>query len=575
MSNSNLVSYIDSGSSNYNQRTAPISKITVHHAAGKLTLDQFTGIMHSGREVSWNYAIANDGSIGLYIPEMYRAWTTSSRENDNVAITIEVSNSMNGEPWPISDAAYASLINLCEDICRRNNIKAIQFTGDKSGNLTMHKWFASTGCPGPTLSTKFVDIMQQVNKRLGQPCTLQYITNPLTGDVTAAGFGDGMVTMSIDVLSLIDYTQFTPYVATLDRNVGDVDYKKLKEAGVNLVMIEAGRLYNAQHKIMDVYANPHIDKQVINAGKESLDYGLVADVRARSVEEANKELKELTLIIQKYTPPYGMWLNINLTADKSINNKIIDRYAFVLQALGLKDKIGLYATREQMEKIDWNEDRQNVWYLWLNNHVHEEKHLTQLQSPEFFMFDKEKASDEPVINTTISMYSGMSDVSTISDGYDEWVFSGDSRTRGMYLVIQDFVYYAKDGGNYDYFKSVIPKLKEQHNKNIVLWFGVNDTNHIDKYIAAYNDLSTSCTDCKIIAVTVGPVNGHADSVHTSGIKKFNAKLKTSLNSNIAILDLYQVMMDNEFSTVDGIHYTNSTYKKIYNYITTGEYKMPT
>lgn len=70
MSNSNLVSYVDSGSSNYNQRTGPISKITIHHAAGKLTLQQFSSIMHSpSREVSWNYAIAYDGSIGLFIPE--------------------------------------------------------------------------------------------------------------------------------------------------------------------------------------------------------------------------------------------------------------------------------------------------------------------------------------------------------------------------------------------------------------------------------------------------------------------------------------------------------------------------
>ena len=572
MSNSNLVSYIDSGSNNYNERTLPISKITIHHAAGKLTLNQFTNIMHSGREVSWNYAIADDGSIGLYIPEQFRAWTTSSRENDNVAITIEVSNSANDDPWPISDAAYKSLINLCEDICRRNSIKAIHYTGDKTGNLTMHKWFAETGCPGPTLSTKFVDITQQVNKRLGQPCTLQYITNPETGEVTAAGFGDSTA-MTVDVLSLIDYTKFTPYVATLDRTVTDVDYKKLKDAGVNIVMIEAGRLFNSQHQVVERYANPQLDKQVIEAGKVSIPYGLLADVRAKNIDEANAELKELTLLIQKYTPPYGVWIHLNLSATKAVNNRIVDRYAFVLQALGLKDKIGLYATREQMKHIEWNSNRQNTWYLWLNNHVKKASQLTQLQSPEFFMYDKTKASDDPVINTTMSAYSTMSNASAVSSPYDDWIFSGDSRTRGMYIAVHDFTCFAKDGGTYDYFKTVIPRLQMQHKKNIVLWFGVNDTHHVDKYIESYNKLSETCTDCKVVVATVGPVDGNADSTHTPLIKEFNSKLKSSLNGNITLIDIYDVMVSNGFSTVDCIHYTEDTYKKIYNYITTGKYEL--
>lgn len=569
MSNSNLVSYIDSGSNNYNKRTGSITKITVHHAAGKCTLSQFTNIMHSGREVSWNYAIAYDGSIGLYIPEKYRAWTTANRENDNVAITIEVSNSSNGEPWPISDAAYKSLLNLCEDICRRNNIQAIQYTGNKSGNLTMHKWFASTGCPGPTLSTKFSDIMQKVNTRLGQPSTLPYITDPTTGEVTAAGLGYNAVT--IDIASLVDYSQFTPYVATIDRNVKSIDFKKLKEHSVSAVMIEAGGLYNRSHSAVENYANPLLDEQVKGAGEASIDYGLIADVRSRNVEEANAELKALTRIIQKYTPPYGVWLNLNLSADKSTNNKIIDRYEFVLQALGLKDKIGFYATREQMSKIDWNEDRQNIWYLWLNNHVKEEEHLAQLLSPEFFMFDKDKASDVPVINTTI--YTGYSDTgieSGILTEYSDWVFVGDSRTVGMGISVSGITTMAKVGGNYKYFSSLISNIKKLHNKNIVLWFGVNDLNNVSKYVMAYNDLCFTMTDCKIIVATVGPTRGSYAKLMPD-IQDFNAALKDRLNHNITIVDVCSKMIRGTYTSPDGLHYNSKTYKCVYNYITNGVY----
>ena len=45
-------------------------------------------------------------------------------------------------------------------------IEKLNFTGDKNGNLTMHKWFAATACPGPYLESKFPYIAAEVNKRL-------------------------------------------------------------------------------------------------------------------------------------------------------------------------------------------------------------------------------------------------------------------------------------------------------------------------------------------------------------------------------------------------------------------------
>lgn len=567
-SNSQLVSYVDSGSSNYNIRTGSISKITVHHAAGKLTLQQFSSIMHSpSRTVSWNYAIAYDGSIGLYIPEKYRAWTTSNRDNDMIAITIEVSNSSNGDPWPISAEAYASLLNLCEDICRRNNIESIHFTGDKSGNLTMHKWFASTGCPGPTLEPKFIDIAKQVNTRLGKPCTLDYITNPLTGEVTAVGFGSYASMISVE--SLVDYSAFTPYVAILDRNVTSVDFDKLKEAGVAVVMIEAGRLFSNTHTQLSTYTNPQIDKQVIGAGKANIEYGLIADVRSRSISEANAELKELTLIIQKYIPPYGVWLQLNLSASTAINNSIVDRYAYVLKALGLKGKIGLYATRKQLSKIDWNEERQNTWYLWLNDHVESEDHLAQLLSPEFFMLDESKASDTPVINTTI--YGGYNSTSYLTSTYTNWVFVGDSRTVGMGDAVGSITTIAKVGAGHSWLSAQITNIKNTyHNANIVLWFGVNDLHNVDKYIDTYNALASSMTDCKIIVVNVGPARGAYAHLMTD-IQDFNAILETKLNSNITLVDVFTKMQSATYSTSDGLHYKPDTYRYIYKYITEGKY----
>jgi hypothetical protein len=94
-------------------------------------------------------------------------WCSSNSANDNRAVTIEVANDEVGGDWHVSDTALAKLITLCSDICKRNNIAKLNYTSDKSGNLTMHKWFAATACPGPYLESKFPYIAEQVNALLG------------------------------------------------------------------------------------------------------------------------------------------------------------------------------------------------------------------------------------------------------------------------------------------------------------------------------------------------------------------------------------------------------------------------
>ena len=167
MSNSSLVSYTKI-SPNSGERTKPISKITIHHAAVVNASLEGMGNWFADPEVeaSSNYAIDSNGKVALYVDESRRAWTSSNRENDNVAVTIEVANSK-GEPnWEVSEKAYATLIELCVDICKRNNIKELNYTGTKDGNLTRHNMFDSTTCPGAYLQSKFPEIAAEVNKRL-------------------------------------------------------------------------------------------------------------------------------------------------------------------------------------------------------------------------------------------------------------------------------------------------------------------------------------------------------------------------------------------------------------------------
>lgn len=171
MSDSGLVSYRNL-TKNYSRRTAAISKITIHHAAGVGSAKSIVdGFIPAARKASAQYCIGNDGQIGQSVLEKNRAWTSCSPWNDHQAITIEVSNCENKAPWRISDAAYRSLIDLCVDICIRNNIKAVNYTGTKSGVLTEHRMFAATICPGDTIHQMLVSgkIAKDINERLKHP----------------------------------------------------------------------------------------------------------------------------------------------------------------------------------------------------------------------------------------------------------------------------------------------------------------------------------------------------------------------------------------------------------------------
>lgn len=145
--NSPLVTYTRMSPYKNSPRNQPITKIIIHHMAGVASVESFGEIVtRPGRNMSANYAIGNDGRIGLYCDEEDRCWCSSSAWADNRGIAIEVSNSKVGGNWPISKAAWESMINLCADICKRNNIPKLVYTGDKNGSLCFHRFFAATGC---------------------------------------------------------------------------------------------------------------------------------------------------------------------------------------------------------------------------------------------------------------------------------------------------------------------------------------------------------------------------------------------------------------------------------------------
>lgn len=170
MSNSSLVTYTRITKNKTSPRNHTIDTITIHCIVGQWTAKQGCDYFATTkRDCSANYVVGKDGSIGLSVDEKDRSWCSSSASNDNRAVTIEVASDTT-DPYAVTDAAYAALIKLVADICKRNGIKQLLWKGDKSligqvdkQNMTVHRWFAAKACPGEYLYSRHGDIAAKVN----------------------------------------------------------------------------------------------------------------------------------------------------------------------------------------------------------------------------------------------------------------------------------------------------------------------------------------------------------------------------------------------------------------------------
>ena len=177
-SNSSLVAYTLLSPNHSGLRTEQIDRISPHCVVGQCTAEGLGDWFHkSSTKASSNYGIDKNGRVGLYVEEKNRSWCTSSNANDQRAVTIECASDK-AEPYAMHQVVYDRLIDLCEDICRRNGKKKLLWFGDKNKSLnyqpkademliTVHRWFANKSCPGDWLYARLGDLAAKVNSRLG------------------------------------------------------------------------------------------------------------------------------------------------------------------------------------------------------------------------------------------------------------------------------------------------------------------------------------------------------------------------------------------------------------------------
>lgn len=173
MSNSSLISFTKISPNKTPNRSHKIDTITIHCVVGQCSVEALGNLFAStAKHASSNYGIGYDGKIGMYVEEKDCSWCSSSTANDSRAVTIEVASDTT-HPYAVTDKAYAALIDLVTDICKRNGIKELKWKADKSligqvdkQNMTVHRWFAPKACPGEYLYSRHADIAAKVNKRL-------------------------------------------------------------------------------------------------------------------------------------------------------------------------------------------------------------------------------------------------------------------------------------------------------------------------------------------------------------------------------------------------------------------------
>lgn len=231
MSNSALVNYTKISPNRTSPRKNKIDTITIHCVVGQCSVETLGAIFApSSRQASSNYGVGYDGRFGMYCEEKDRSWCSSSAANDNRAITIEVASDTT-EPYAVNDKAYAALLDLVTDICRRNGIKKLVWSTKKNErvnhlngcNLTVHRDYANKSCPGNYLYERQGAIAAEVNKRLGASAAEPETPSSGTGTIYKVQTG-----------------------AFKQKSNAQTLEKKLKAAGFDTYVVNTGGYYKVQ-----------------------------------------------------------------------------------------------------------------------------------------------------------------------------------------------------------------------------------------------------------------------------------------------------------------------------------------
>ena len=273
MSNSPLVNYTKISPNKSSPRNHKIDTVTIHCVVGQCSVETLGNVFApTSRQASSNYGIGYDGRIGMYVEEEDRSWCSSNAANDNRAITIEVASDTK-EPYAVNARAYAALIDLLVDICKRNGIKELVWSTNKADrvnhkngcNMTVHRDYANKSCPGTYLYERHAQIASEVNKRLGSTNIKPEPEKP-SGSLYRVQTG-----------------------AFKSKTNADAMLAKVKAKGFDTYMVKVGDLYKIQVGAFKVKANAEAMMKKLQAAGFST-FITTEEGAGKSVDELAREV---------------------------------------------------------------------------------------------------------------------------------------------------------------------------------------------------------------------------------------------------------------------------------------------
>lgn len=351
MSNSALANYVNRITPNYKYREYYIDSITIQSTGSAGDIYDLAEMIASG-SIAYHYGIAGTGTVGLFVDEMYAVEASGDSELDGRSVQIIVMDYYNPVDTGVNSGDIDSaLTNLVEDICRRNYILKLQNN---------------------------VNIFQHGDHKV----SISEINHRLTSAIMSSE------SEALKAQSSIAVGAIKPFMAIIDPSAKPTDFNcyALRNMGCVGVLVYAGNLYDQYHNEVKPFKNPYLKAQMEPIIASRTHWGLLTTTRARNLVEAKQEIYWLYFVVAKYGPKLGVWIQPEFDRiSNAMAQSIIELYYKYFLRWGLKDKGGLYCTRAQAHKINWEvfADRMS---LWLNEPIGGMGSLEQLLTPSLFKY---------------------------------------------------------------------------------------------------------------------------------------------------------------------------------------------
>lgn len=313
--NSPLVSYTKISPNKTVNRNKAIDVITPHCVVGQCSVETLGNIFApTSRQASSNYGIGADGKVGMYVEEKDRSWCSSSSSNDNRAVTIECASDTK-HPYSMNDKVYATLIELCVDICKRNSKTKLVWLGDKNKTLnykpksnemliTVHRWFANKSCPGDWLYERLYDLADKVNNKLSKSTT----------NTEKPQINENIKAQTLYKVQCGAFTEKANAAALQN---------KLKAKGFDTYIVQVGKYYKVQVGAYSVKANAEaMMKKLHEAGQTdafiTFNSGAASSSSEIKVGDKVKVLKAVTYTGKPFKLYYSKYDVLEISGDRVV-----------------------------------------------------------------------------------------------------------------------------------------------------------------------------------------------------------------------------------------------------------------